>query len=93
MRIDTALLEASAPLLSLRNGSHLTSTMQLSYQAKVTSLGSLVKLDRSTLTIATGAATKIHFFFMLGSSFLRKLVVNALQSLAQMKHGVALAGE
>jgi hypothetical protein len=69
VRIDTALLEASAPLLSLRNGSHLTSTtdaVQLSYQAQVTSLGSLVKLDRSTLTIATGAALNVA-----GGSLLR----------------------
>jgi hypothetical protein len=69
VRIDTALLEASAPLLSLRNGSHLTSTtdaVQLSYQAKVTSLGSLVKLDRSTLTIANGAALNVA-----GGSLLR----------------------
>jgi hypothetical protein len=69
VRVDTALLEASAPLLSLRNGSHLTSTtdaVQLSYQAKVTSLGSLVKLDRSTLTIANGAALNVA-----GGSLLR----------------------
>ena len=69
VRIDTALLEASAPLLSLRNGSHLTSTtdaVQLSYQAQVTSLGSLVKLDRSTLTIANRAALNVA-----GGSLLR----------------------
>jgi hypothetical protein len=69
VRIDTALLEASAPLLSLRNGSHLTSTtdaVQLSYQAKVTSLGSLVRLDHSTLTIANGAALTVA-----GGSLLR----------------------
>ncbi len=69
VRIDTALLEASAPLLSLRNGSHLTSTtdaVQLLYQAKVTSLGSLVKLDRSTLTITNGAALTVA-----GGSLLR----------------------
>jgi hypothetical protein len=40
--------------------------VQLSYQAKVTSLGSLVKLDRSTLTIATGAALNVA-----GGSLLR----------------------
>src|SRR5271167_3026457 len=35
-----------------------------------------------------------HFFFvMLCSLFLRKFVVNALQSFAQMKHRVALARE
>jgi hypothetical protein len=69
VRIDTALLEASAPLLSVLNGSHFTSTtdaVQLSYQAKVTSLGSLMKLDRSTLTIANGAALNVA-----GGSLLR----------------------
>ena len=57
VRVDTALLEATAPLLVLTNGSKLTTaadTVQLSYQAKVTSLGSIVKLDRSALTVANG---------------------------------------
>jgi len=69
VRIDTALLEATAPLLSLRNGSKLTTAtdaIQLSYQAKVTSLGSLVKLDRSTMIVASGAALNIA-----GGSLLR----------------------
>ncbi len=55
VRVDNALLEASAPLLVLRNGSKMTTaadTVQLSYQAKVTSLGSVVTLDRSALTVA-----------------------------------------
>jgi hypothetical protein len=62
MRIDTALLEASAPLLALTNGSKLTTaadTIQLSYQAKVTSLGSIAKLDNSSLVVARGAALNI----------------------------------
>lgn len=62
VRVDNALLEASAPLLSLRNGSKLTTaadTVQLSYQAKVTSLGSVMKLDRSMLTVARGAALNL----------------------------------
>lgn len=69
VRIDTALLEATAPLLALRNGSTLTTAtdaVQLSYQANVTSLGSLVKLDRSTMVVASGAALNIA-----GGSFLR----------------------
>jgi hypothetical protein len=77
-RIDTALLEATAPLLSLRNGSQIataTDAVQLSYQAKVTSLGSLVKLDRSALTVASGAALNIA-----GGSLLR--VTGDLFSLA-----------
>ena len=59
VRVDNALLEASAPLLVLRNGSKLTTaadTVNLSYQAKVTSLGSVVALDRSALTVGRGAA-------------------------------------
>jgi FecR protein len=62
IRVDSALLEASAPLLSLKNGTRLTTaadTVQLSYQAKVTSLGSVMKLDRSALTVAQGAALNL----------------------------------
>jgi len=62
VRVDTALLEATAPLLALTNRSALTTAadaVQLSYQAKVTSLGSLVKLDRSSLTVAGGAALSV----------------------------------
>jgi hypothetical protein len=62
VRIDTALLEATAPLLNLRNGSKLTAAadaVQLSYQARVTSLGSLVKLDRSAMVVASGAALNV----------------------------------
>jgi hypothetical protein len=61
-RVDTALLEATAPLLALRNGSQFTTavdTVQLSYQARVTSLGPIVALDRSTLTVASGAAVNL----------------------------------
>ena len=69
VRVDTALLEATAPLLALRNGSKLTTAadaVQLSYQARVTSLGSLVKLDHSAMTVASGAALNIG-----GGSLLR----------------------
>jgi hypothetical protein len=69
VRVDTALLEASAPLLALRDGSRFTSArdaVELSYQAKVTSLGSLVKLDRSTMVVASGAALNLG-----GGSLLR----------------------
>ncbi|HSE06694.1 MAG TPA: FecR domain-containing protein [Methylomirabilota bacterium] len=62
VRVDNALLEATAPLLALKNGSQLTTsndTVQLSYQAKVTSLGSVMKLDRSALTIARGSALNL----------------------------------
>ncbi len=69
VRVDTALIEATAPLLVLTSGSKLTTTadtVQLSYQAKVTSLGSMVKLDRSSLVVASGAALS-----MGGGSVLR----------------------
>ncbi len=62
VRIDSALLEATAPLLALTGGTNFTAVrdaIQLSYQAKVTSLGSLVKLDASTLTVARGAALNV----------------------------------
>jgi hypothetical protein len=62
VRVDTALLEATAPLLALANGSKLTTaadTVQLSYQAKVTSLGSVMALDRASLTVARGAALSL----------------------------------
>jgi hypothetical protein len=69
VRVDTALLEATAPLLALRDGSKLTTAtdaVQLSYQAKVTSLGSVMRLDRSSLMVAQGAALNLA-----GGSLLR----------------------
>jgi hypothetical protein len=62
VRVDTALLEATAPLLALRDGSTLNSradAVALTYQAKVTSLGSMMKLDRSALVVANGAALSL----------------------------------
>ena len=61
VRIDSALLEATAPLLALTGSTFNTArdAIQLSYQAKVTSLGSLAKLDASTLTVARGAALNV----------------------------------
>jgi hypothetical protein len=78
VRVDNALLEASAPLLALTNGSSLATaadTVALSYQAKVTSLGSIIALDRSALTVANGAALSLA-----GGSVLR--VTGDLFSLA-----------
>ena len=69
VRVDTALLEATAPLLSLINASRFTTAtdaVQLSYQAKVTSLGSLIRLDRSAMVVASGAAINVG-----GGSLLR----------------------
>ena len=62
VRVDKALLEATAPLIALMNRSTLTTAVDaidLSYQAKVTSLGSLVRLDRSSLVVANGAALNV----------------------------------
>jgi hypothetical protein len=61
VRADTALLEASAPLLNLTAGSSLTSAsslVQLDRRAGVTAAvpsDALVKLDASTLTVRDGS--------------------------------------
>lgn len=68
LRVDTALLEASAPLLSLNAGSNFTTSIDavlLSFQAKVTSLGPMVKLDASTLNVNSRA-----LLFVAGGSAL-----------------------
>ena len=69
VHVDTALLAASAPLLDLTAGSSLTTsldTIDLSLKAKVTSLGPLLRLDASTLTVTAGAALNVA-----GGSLLR----------------------
>jgi hypothetical protein len=69
VRIDNALFEATAPLLALRSGTQMTTatdTIQLSYQATVTTLGPIVRLDRSGLVVAQGAALNLA-----GGSLLR----------------------
>ena len=78
VKIDTALLVASAPLLNLLKGagtgSNVTFTnldpnsgaLDLSVKAKVTSVGPMVKLDGSTLTINNGAGASVA-----GGSFLK----------------------
>src|SRR5712692_10205730 len=49
---------------------------------------------KSAIASSASGARKIHFFLlMLCSSFLRKFVVNGLQSLAQMKHRIAFPRE
>jgi hypothetical protein len=65
--VDHALLNASAPLLSLNSGATLTSaanTLNLTSQAKLVATGPLVKLDASTLNIVG------HAVRALGGSFL-----------------------
>lgn len=62
-RMDTALLAASAPLVNLKAGSSLTSAaeaFELVQKAKLTSLGSVVKLDASTLTVNAGALAAVR---------------------------------
>lgn len=62
MIVDTALLEASAPLLNLRN-STLTSSdnaLDIAFRANVRSAGPLFALDRSALTVASGALVNLR---------------------------------
>jgi YVTN family beta-propeller protein len=62
VRVDTALLAASAPLLDLKASSTLTTALaavDLSFRAKVTSLGPVLRLDASTLTVTNGAAINV----------------------------------
>jgi hypothetical protein len=66
--IDTALVEASAPLINLRSGSRLTTAvdaLDLVQKAKLTSVGPVFKLDASTLTVNNGALALVR-----GGSFL-----------------------
>ena len=67
--LDNLLLQASAPLLNLRSGSNIATNLDaldLSFRAKVTSLGPVVRLSGSTLTINNGAAVNVA-----GGSILR----------------------
>jgi len=68
LHMDTALLSASAPLLSLRSGASLTTAAEginLANKAKLTAIGPIVKIDGSTLTIGNGSAINVA-----GGSFL-----------------------
>ena len=62
LRVDRALLEATAPLLNLRNGSVLTSAaaaITLSGTSRLTAGSSLVALDASRLAVAMGALVNV----------------------------------
>lgn len=62
MRIDTALLNATAPLLNLTASSKFTTVvdaLDLSLKAKVTSLGPVAKLDGSVLNVNSGALVNV----------------------------------
>ena len=83
LRVDTALLEATAPLLKLRNGSVLTSAtdaITLSGSSRVTAGSSLVALDASRLAVAMGALVNVG-----GGS-----VLNASGDLVSLRNGSAL---
>jgi hypothetical protein len=69
LRIDNALLEATAPLLNLRaNGSTqsiMTTTgnnaLDLTFQNRVSALGSsLIRLDNSVLNVANGSLVNVN---------------------------------
>ena len=68
VRLDTALLEATAPLLVLRRSTATTSSdvLDLSLRAKLSGIGPLVTLDGSTLTVLAGALANVA-----GGSFLK----------------------
>jgi hypothetical protein len=62
IQLDTALLEASAPLIWAHNASSITTSqdaIDLSFRARVASIGSVVRLDSSTLTVANGSAINV----------------------------------
>ena len=63
MRLDTALLAASGPLLEVKGGSSLTTAaeaLNLFQNAKLTSIGPIVKIDASTLTVASSNALGVR---------------------------------
>jgi hypothetical protein len=81
-KVDTALLEATAPLVNLRNGATMTveqHVVDLSYQARVTALGPLVRLDGSTLTIKD-AIVNVNGGVFSGSGTLLSLANNSTLS-------------
>jgi len=62
LRVDTALLEATAPLLHLKNGSVLTSAadaITLSGTSRLTAGSTLVAVDASRLAVAMGALVNV----------------------------------
>jgi FecR-like protein len=62
VRVDTALLEATAPLLHLKNGSVLTSAadaITLSGTSRLNAASALVAVDASRLAVAMGALVNV----------------------------------
>jgi hypothetical protein len=69
LRVDTALLEATAPLLHLRNGSVLTSVadaITLSGTSRLTTGSTLVAVDASRLAVVMGALVNVAGGSVLG---------------------------
>jgi hypothetical protein len=76
-KIDTALVEATAPILTMKGGSNLTVAndgIDLVTKAKLTTgvVNPLIRLDASTLTIGNGhlAAVRGGSFLNIGGDFL-----------------------
>ena len=85
VRLDQALLEASAPLLHLKNGSQLTSAtdaIALGGQSRLTSsAASLVALNASRMLVSTGSLVNVS-----GGS-----VLNVAGNLVSLSNGSALS--
>ena len=68
LTLDSALLQATAPILSMKSSASLTSSgdaLNLTANAKLTATGPLVKLDGATLNVTNG-----HAFRALNGSFM-----------------------
>jgi FecR protein len=91
VRVDVALLDASAPLLNLFGGAQLTTsshTIDLTSKAKVTNTAAFVSMDQSRLTVNHAALVNVA-----GGSFLRgsgNLVNLANGSTLTINNGVLL---
>src|SRR5499425_2367694 len=84
LHVDTALLEATAPPLHLKNGSMLTSATDailLSGTSRLSSASSLVAIDASRLAVATGAFVNVG-----GGS-----VLNVAGDLVSLRNGSTLS--
>jgi hypothetical protein len=79
--LDTALVNATAPLLHLKTAGSLTTAgdgINLNAQAKLTAIGPLVRIDGGTLTIGSGSGVTVA-----GGSFL-----NVTGDLVTMNGGI-----
>src|SRR5262244_1188320 len=84
LHVDTALLEATAPLLRLKNGSAVTSATDailLSGTSRLSASSSLISLDASRLAVARGALVNVG-----GGS-----VLNVAGDLVSLRNGSTLS--